>query len=191
MTGHVDPTAFVHRLALVEGSVVGARSKVWQFASVIRGAVIGADCNIASGACIDGSTIGDRTKIAHNLAMGPGFVVGNDCFIAPNVTFANDLWPRAHVSGFDIRAYQDRPAIIMDDGASIGANAVILPGVRIGAFAMVAAGSVVTRDVPAGHLWKGCGEISEIEGEDKKRRARHAGDMTDSRAFLAARGFTL
>lgn len=169
---------------------MGARTKIWQFASVIRGAVIGADCNIASGACIDGSTIGDRTKIAHNLAMGPGFLIGADCFIAPNVTFCNDAWPRAHTIGFDVRAYEGRPAVIMEDGATIGSNACILPGVRIGAGAMVAAGSVVTRDVLPGHLWRG-GEQDRIVGEEGKRRMRFGGDMTDSREFLAARGFTL
>jgi acetyltransferase-like isoleucine patch superfamily enzyme len=155
--------------------MVGARTSVWQFASVIRGAVIGADCNIASGACIDGSTVGDRTKIAHNLAMGPGFVIGNDCFIAPNCVLCNDAWPRAHTLGFDVKAYEGRPAIIMEDGSTIGAGAVVLPGVRIGAGAMVAAGSVVARDVPPLTLWKGVGEITDIEGEERKRRIRFAG----------------
>lgn len=169
----IHPSAFVHPLALVAGASVGARTRIWQFASVIRGARIGADCNIASGACIDGSVIGDRTKIAHNLACGPGFVIGSDCFIAPNVTLANDCWPRAHEVGFDVSKYEGRPAIIMHDGASIGSNCVILPGVIIGAGAMVAAGSVVTRDVLPGHLWKN-GEQERIFGEETRRRMRFA-----------------
>lgn len=171
----IDPTAFVHPLALVAGASVGARTRIWQFASVIRGARIGEDCNIASGACVDGSVIGDRTKIGHNLAMGPGFVVGADCFIGPNVTFCNDSWPRAHMVGFDPARYEGRPAIIVEDGATIGSNAVILPGVVIGAGAMVAAGSVVTRDVAPEHLWKH-GEQERIHGEDVKRRMRFAGE---------------
>jgi len=170
----IDPTAFVHPMALCEESEVGARTRIWQFASVIRGAVIGADCNIASGACIDGSRVGDRTKIAHNLAMGPGFVIGADCFIGPNVTFCNDAWPRAHMAGFDVDAYTDSPAVIMEDWATVGSNAVILPGVVIGHGAMVAAGSVVTRNVPPCHLWKGWGEISDIEGEETRARMRFA-----------------
>ena len=165
----------IHPNAFVDDTVtIGEGTNVWQFASVIRGAKIGKNCNIASGACIDGSEIGDGTKIAHNLAMGPGFKVGKNCFIAPNVTFCNDAWPRAHMSGFDIKAYHDRPAVIVADGATIGANAVILPGVYIGENAMVAAGSVVTRDVPAETLWKGWGDMAEIINEDKKRRIRHA-----------------
>jgi UDP-2-acetamido-3-amino-2,3-dideoxy-glucuronate N-acetyltransferase len=170
----VSPLAFVHPLAFVEGVSVGARTRIWQFASVIRGAVIGEDVNIASGACIDGSSIGDRTKIGHNLAMGPGFVVGADCFIGPNVTFCNDKWPRAHMNGFDPARYECRPAIIVEDGASIGSNAVILPGIRIGTGAMIAAGSVVTRDVPPLHLWRRDGEACAIQSEDKISRMRFA-----------------
>ena len=169
----VHPAAFVHPLALVEGASVGARTRIWQFASVIRGARIGEDCNIASGACIDGSVVGDRTKIGHNLAAGPGFVIGSEVFIGPNCTLCNDAWPRAHMVAFDPARYQGRPAIIIEDGASIGSNAVILPGIRIGAGAMIAAGSVVTRDVAPGHLWKH-GEQERILNEDKVPRMRFA-----------------
>ena len=165
----------IHPLALVsDDSTVGPGTSVWQFASVIRGARIGARCNIASGACIDGSVIGDDTKIGHNLAMGPGFVVGRNCFIGPNVTFCNDAWPRAHTAGFDVRRYEGRPAIIMADGASIGAGAVILPGVHIGGGAMVAAGATVTRNVPANCLWRRDGEIQEIGEHDRITRIRFA-----------------
>jgi acetyltransferase-like isoleucine patch superfamily enzyme len=183
----------IHPQACVDDTVtIGEGTCIWQFATVIRGAKIGKNCNIASGACVDGSEIGDGTKIAHNLAMGPGFKVGKNCFIAPNVTFCNDAWPRAHMAGFDIKAYEGRPAIIMADGASIGANAVILPGVHIGEGAMIAAGSVVTRDVPAGMLWLGTGELQRIASEDRKKRIRHASEPAEtSRAFMAANGFVL
>lgn len=151
----IDPTAHIHRLALVEDATVGARSRVWQFASVIRGAVVGEDCNIASGACIDGSQIGDRCIIGHNLAMGPGFRLFDDVFVGPNVTFCNDAWPRAIKGDFDASRFNPVTfAIIVESRASIGANSVILPGVRIGFGAMIAAGSVVTKDVPARALWK-------------------------------------
>lgn len=193
MTGQVDPTAFIHRLALVEGSTVGARTRIWQFASVIRGAVIGADCNIASGACIDGSEIGDGCIIAHNLAMGPGFRLGREVFVGPNVTFCNDLWPRAAKGGFDVTRYQGSDmAVIVADGASIGAGAVILPGVHIGAGAMVGANAVVTANVPDGHVWTGNGQIRPIRDEHLKERIRFArSGLEDSRDFLAARGFRL
>lgn len=151
----IDPNAQIHPLAHVEGASVGPRTRVWQFASVIRGAKVGKDCNIASGACIDGSTIGDRCIVGHNLAMGPGFLIGDDVFIGPNVTFCNDAWPRTDKAGFDAAALMDpyRWAVIVEAGASIGANSVVLPGVRVGARAMIAAGSVVTRNVEADTLW--------------------------------------
>lgn len=182
----IHPKAEVH-----DDCTIGENTNIWQFASVIRGARIGKNCNIASGACVDGSEIGDGTKIGHNLAMGPGFKVGKDCFIAPNVTFCNDAWPRAHESGFDVRKYAGRPAVIVEDKASIGANAVILNGVHIGEGAMIAAGSVVTRDVPAWTLWKGWGEeLTEITDEDRKVRMRFAETPFDqSRHFLAEHGF--
>lgn len=168
----IDSTAYIHPLALVEGASVGPRTRVWQFSSVIRGARIGADCNIASGCCIDGSEIGDGCVIAHNLAMGPGFRLGSRVFIGPQVTFCNDAWPRATKDGFDAALFDGtRHAVIVEDGASIGANAVILPGVRIGAGAMVAAGSVVRRDVPAGHLWR---EDGLIRPQGDRQRMRFA-----------------
>ncbi|RIJ15959.1 N-acetyltransferase [Henriciella mobilis] len=174
----IHPDAFIHPMALVEGATVGARTRIWQFASVIRGAVIGADCSIASGACIDGSTVGDETVIAHNLAAGPGFQIGSRVFIGPNCTLCNDGWPRAGKTGFNVSAYKDRPAIIIEPDASIGANSVILPGVRIGVGAMIGAGSVVSKDVPACHVWMKHGEMRPITMEDEisrqNRRVRFA-----------------
>lgn len=167
----IDPTARIHRLALVEGSRVGARSRVWQFASVIRGAVVGDDCNIASGACLDGSQIGDRCILGHNIAMGPGFRVFDDVFIGPNVTLCNDAWPRAEKGDFDAGRFNPVTfAIIIESAASIGANSVILPGVRIGHGAMIAAGSVVTKDVAPGWLWVGRQPVEKIARERTRMR---------------------
>lgn len=170
----LDPDYFVHPKAEVHDDCsIGAGTKVWQFASVIRGARIGENCSIASGSCIDGSIIGDRTVIAHNLAMGPGFKVGNDCFIGPNVTFCNDAFPRAHKEGFDADAYSDgRFAVIMKDGASVGAGAVILPGVVIGERAMIAANAIVSRDVPPDTLWLGQGVLRPVLGVERVRYAK-------------------
>ena len=172
----IHETAYIDPLAKTDDTVaIGEGSKVWQFASIIRGAKLGKFCNVASGACLDGSSAGDYTKIGHNLAAGPGFQIGNHVFIAPNVTLCNDAWPRAHVKGFDPSAYKDKPAIIIADHATVGSNAVILPGVHIGEGAMIAAGSVVTRNVPAWTLWKGWGEeLMEIDNEDRKKRIRFA-----------------
>lgn len=173
----IDPAAFVHPQACVDGSVtIGPRSRVWQFASVIRGAKIGADVNIASGACVDGSEIGDGSIICHNLAMGPGFRVGRNCFIGPNVTFCNDAFPRAAKGGFKPELFDGRRfAVILEDGASIGANAVILPGVVVGQRAMVAAGAVVSRSVPPYSLLTRSGDIRTLAPGERMRFAEARG----------------
>jgi UDP-2-acetamido-3-amino-2,3-dideoxy-glucuronate N-acetyltransferase len=98
--------------------------------------------------------------------MGPGFVIGDDVFIGPNVTLCNDAWPRASKIGYDVESLATRPAVVVHNGASIGANAVILAGVTIGANAMIAAGSVVHADVPAGMLWINGGyRMQSYDGE--------------------------
>jgi acetyltransferase-like isoleucine patch superfamily enzyme len=168
----ISSSAFVHPKAEVSPDCeIGAGTRVWQFASVIRGARIGEGCNIASGACIDGSRIGNRCVIGHNLAMGPGFLIGDDVFIGPNVTFCNDAWPRARKDGFDASKFDGafHWAVIVERGASIGAGSVILPGVRIGRGAMIAANSTVTRDVEPHTIWIGDGETREIVAEPGRR----------------------
>lgn len=146
-------TVQIHPLAHVENATLGARTKVWQFASVVRGAVLGEDCNVAHGAMIDGSKLGDRCVVGPNAAMGPGFLIGDDVFIGPGVVICNDRWPRTHKVGFDITPFLDgHYTVVIGNGASIGANAVILGGVVIGAGAMIAAGTVVRQDVPANML---------------------------------------
>lgn len=176
----------IHPKAHVEGATIGARTKVWQFASVIRGAVVGADCVVASGACIDGSRVGDRCIIGHNVAMGPGFWVGDDVFIGPNVTLCNDAWPRTHKQGFDPAAFDDgRYCIVIENGASICAGAVIMPGVRIGEGAMVGAGQVCGRDVPAHHMMINQ-QVCVPIGTQEKVRMRFAGEFVRPPIFGAA-----
>lgn len=147
----------IHELAHVDSSVkIGEGTVIRQFASVTGGTVLGRDCSVAPGCMLHGPVFGDRCRLAGGVMMGPGFRIGDGVFIGPNVTFCNDAWPRTHKQGFDPRAFDGRRwAVIVEDGASIGANAVVLPGVRIGAGAMIAAGEVVTGDVPAGHLYRG------------------------------------
>lgn len=169
----IAATAFVHPQACVDATVeIGAGSRVWQFASVIRGARIGKGCNIANGACVDGSVIRDRCAIGHNLAMGPGFLIGSDCFIGPNVTFCNDAFPRTNKSGFEIARYQTQTefAVIMESGASVGAGAVIMPGVRIGFGAMIAANSTVSKNVPPMTLHTRDGELRPLRPHSARMR---------------------
>jgi UDP-2-acetamido-3-amino-2,3-dideoxy-glucuronate N-acetyltransferase len=173
----IHPAAFIHPKAHVEGATVGARTKVWQFASVIRGTVLGEDCNVASCATLDGPVFGDRCKISQGVAMGPGFLFGNDVFVGPNVTVCNDRWPRAHQDGFDFAALQRGEwAVTVGDNVTIGANAVVLPGVRIGASAVISAGAVVNRSVPNGCLFKRNGTIVPLGSHFNMKRMWRAGE---------------
>lgn len=174
----IHPTAFIHPLAHVSlggalGGSIGARTKVWQFSTVIRGTRLGEDCSVASNVTLDGPCIGDRCIVSPGVDIGPGFQVGNDVFLGPNVVLCNDAWPRTHKEGWDYVALRNGTAVavIVEDGASIGANAVVMPGVRIGCRAMIAAGAVVTRDVPPETVYMRDGRVEPI-GLYKQTRMR-------------------
>lgn len=172
------PGAFVHRKAHVQDAALGEGCMIWQFASVTRGAVLGRDCSVAPGAMLDGCRFGDRCRIGPSVSMGPGFVVGDDVFIGPSVTFCNDAWPSADKDGFDAEALRSGEfvTIRVGDRAIIGANAVILPGVTIGDDAVVAAGTVVDRDVPAGFVFRRDGKEFVAPPKGNRRRMRRAKD---------------
>ena len=133
-----------HPQSIVETSQIGEGTRVWAFAHVLPGAVIGKDCNICDHVFIENAvTVGDRVTIKSGVQLWDGVHLEDDVFIGPNVTFTNDPFPRSkqHPGAY--------PETWVRRGASIGANATILPGVTIGAGAMVGAGSVVTRSVPS------------------------------------------
>lgn len=160
----------IHACAHAPGADIGEGTNVWQYASVIRGAKIGRNCNIGSCAIIDGAQIGDRCSIGHGVSLNPGIRLGNDVFVGPNVTFCNDFWPSTSKVGFDLDMFTQGGMVttIVEDGASIGAGAVILPGTRIGAGALVAAGACVDREVLEDHLFRRDGR--QVPIEDKKPR---------------------
>jgi UDP-2-acetamido-3-amino-2,3-dideoxy-glucuronate N-acetyltransferase len=149
---------FIHPLADVHTTDIGENTRIWQFVVVLRGARIGESANICSHCFIEGDVrVGDRVTIKSGVQLWNGLEIGNDVFIGPNATFTNDLLPRSGNREFQLLRTR------IEDGASIGAGAVILPGLRIGRGSMVAAGAVVTKDVPDGALVKGnpavlCGE---------------------------------
>lgn len=138
-----DQAVFIHRLADVQSPVIGDGTRVWQFVVVLPGAKIGRDCNICSHVLIENDVVlGDRVTVKSGVQLWDGLVIEDDVFIGPNVTFSNDKYPRS-------KMYPESFArTVVRRGASIGAGAVILPGVEIGTGAMVGAGSVVTRSVP-------------------------------------------
>lgn len=158
------------------GCTIGARTRVWQFASVVRRAGIGEDCSIAAGAVVDGSVIGHRCTISHGVLIPPGMVIGNDVFIGPMAVMCNDVWPRAHKDGFDMESLISGKLVTtrIEDGASIGAGAIIMPGVVIGREAMVAAGAVVSCNVPDGHIYHRDGKIVPIDPKRPPHRMREA-----------------
>ena len=138
MTGY-----FVHAQGICESTKVGEGTRIWAFAHVLPGARIGRDCNICDSAFIENDvSVGDRVTVKCGVQLWDGLLVEDDVFIGPNATFTNDRFPRS-------KAYPDRFATtVLRRGSSIGANATILPGLEIGAGAMVGAGAVVTRSVP-------------------------------------------
>jgi UDP-2-acetamido-3-amino-2,3-dideoxy-glucuronate N-acetyltransferase len=136
---------FIHPLADVQSRDIGPRSRIWQFVVVCSGARIGADANICAHCFIEGDVvIGDRVTVKSDVQLWDGVRLEDDVFIGPNVTFTNDRHPRS-------RQYPERIEItVIERGASVGGGAVLLPGITVGAGAMVGAGSVVTRPVPPG-----------------------------------------
>lgn len=133
---------FIHELAHVQSKVIGPGTRVWQYAIVLPGATIGADCNICAHTFIENAvTIGDRVNVKNGVQLWDGLTVGNDVFIGPNATFTNDKYPKTRNKEF-VALHTT-----IEDGAVIGGGAVILPGIRIGKGATVGAGAVVTKDV--------------------------------------------
>lgn len=135
---------------------IGAGTRVWQFASVVRGAVVGSNCSIADSVTLDGAVIGDGVRIQKGAFVPAGVTIGNCVFIGMHAAFCNDAWPRVHRVGYHPELFDaGHRCVVVEDGASIGAHVTVLPGVRIGSNAMIAAGEVVTGDVPPGHIYRG------------------------------------
>lgn len=168
----------IHPKAHVDPDVIlGEGTKIWQFASVTRGTVMGKNCTVSPHAMLDGSWYGDSVVVSGGVMAGAGFKVGSNVFLGPNVTLANDVWPFATKDGYrdDLLRDGEHFAVIIGDGAAIGANAVILPGVKIGAGAVVAAGAVVPHDVPDGMVFNANGYIRDkINPDWRKYRMRFA-----------------
>lgn len=134
---------YIHPAALCETDTIGEGTRIWAFAHLLPGSRVGRNCNICDGVFIEGGVvIGDRVTVKCGVQLWDGVTLGDDVFVGPNATFTNDLFPRS----------RQHPAeyvkTVVENGASIGANATILAGVRIGRGAMIGAGAVVTRSVP-------------------------------------------
>lgn len=135
--------SFIHPLADVSACEIGDGTRVWQFVVILTNAKIGKNCNICAHTLVESDVvIGDNVTVKSGVYIWDGTRVEDDVFIGPNATLTNDFMPRS-------KQYPDRfSGITLKKGASIGANATILPGVTVGESAMVGAGAVVTKDVP-------------------------------------------
>ena len=138
-----DKGYFLHELGCCETERVGTGTRIWAFSHVLPGARIGESCNICDHVFIENDVVvGDRVTVKSGVQLWDGTTLEDDVFIGPNATFTNDQFPRS-------QQYLDKyPRTVVCHGASVGANATILPGLTIGRHAMVGAGAVVTRSIP-------------------------------------------
>lgn len=179
---------FIHPLADVQAKHIGDNSRIWQFVIVLPEARIGADANICSHCLVENDVVvGDRVTVKSGVQLWDGLRIGNDVFIGPNVSFTNDRFPRS----------RQQPGKFLEtriqDGASIGAGAVILPGITIGTKAMVAAGAVVTRSVPANSIVVGnpARIIGYVDAGQKVPTTATTGELEVGAAETKVRGVTV
>lgn len=168
---------FVHPFAVVDDDcIIGAGTRIRQFASITRGTIMGKNCSVSPFAMLDGSVYGDNVIVSAHVAAGAGFSVGSNVFLGPGVLLVNDMFPAASKAGYDdatLRGNQ-KFAVIIEDGVMIGGHAVIMAGVRVGKGALIASGSIVDRDVPEGTIWQPNGYIRFVPPDWENRRMRWA-----------------
>ena len=140
-----------NKLSDIQTKKIGEGTRIWQFCVILPGAEIGDNCNICSHIFIENDvTIGDNVTIKSGVQLWDGITIEDDVFLGPNVTFTNDLVPRSRV--IDKSNFKKT---IVKKGASIGANTTVLPGVKIGKYALIGAGSLINKNVPNNTLWYG------------------------------------
>src|SRR6516162_2915954 len=160
-----------HPTALVASTQIGDGTRIWAFVNILAGARIGRDCNVCDRCFIENDVVlGDRVTVKCGVSLYDGLVLEDDVFVGPDVAFSNDLRPRS-------RRPVTHPRTLVRTGASLGAGAILLPGVTVGQWAMVGAGALVTRDVPDfaliygsparvhGHVCR-CGSTLRFEGNE-------------------------
>ena len=134
---------FIHPNSDVQSKQIGEGTRVWQYVVILPGAIIGRDGNICAHCFIENKVVvGDRVTVKCGVQLWDGITLEDDVFVGPNATFTNDREPRSRTAPATLLS------TLVKKGASIGANATILPGLTIGEGAMVGAGAVVTKDVP-------------------------------------------
>jgi UDP-2-acetamido-3-amino-2,3-dideoxy-glucuronate N-acetyltransferase len=140
----------IHSLSDVKSEHIGKGTKVWQYAVILDGAVIGENCNINCHTFIENDVVvGDNVTIKSGVFIWDGIVIEDNVFIGPNVTFTNDKYPKSKIYPAKFQKTK------IKNGASIGANATILGGIEIGENSLIGAGSVVTKSIPSNEIWAG------------------------------------
>ena len=143
--------------SIIHSEKIGKGTRIWSFVKILKGAIIGEDCNICDHTFIENDVIiGDRVTIKCGVFLWDGIKIEDDVFIGPNATFTNDKYPRSK------KYLAEYPITLLRKGCSVGANATILPGITIGVNAMIAAGAIVTKDVPENTLVKGTDKHSPL-----------------------------
>lgn len=182
------------RAVVEDGANLGAGTSVWHFSHVRAGSTIGKNCILGRGVYIDiGVKIGDDCKLQNGAMVYHGVNIGDGVFVGPHVVFTNDMRPRAHLWSDD-----RLESTFVKDGVSIGANATIRCGITLGEWCMIAAGSVVTRDVPPHALMVGSparirgwvtksGERLKIDVETGLKGGAFTCEFTDEIVELEAR----
>lgn len=181
----------IHPSSEVATKHVGSGTRIWQNVVVLEGARIGCNCNLCANTFVENDVVvGDNVTLKCGVFLWDGVRVGNDVFIGPNAVFCNDKYPRSGVH--DERRHLSKT--IIGEGASIGAGSVILPGVKIGAYAMVGAGAVVAKDVPSYAIV--VGNPARINGyvnakKVQERELVNSRDVTESDRFSSQTGARL
>lgn len=140
----------IHPTSDVQAASIGENTMIWQFCVILKGARIGKNCNINCQVYIENDVlIGNNVTIKPGVQLWDGIVIENDVFVGPNVTFTNDKYPKSRNKNFELKR------TLIKRGAAIGANATLLCGITVGENALIGAGAVVTKDVPANEVWVG------------------------------------
>ena len=179
---------FKHPQAIVESERIGKGTRIWAFAHVLPGAVIGEDCNVCDHTFVENDVVvGDRVTLKCGVQLWDGLRLEDDVFVGPNATFTNDPFPRSR------QHLASHPRTVIRAGASIGANATILCGLTVGRRAMVGAGAVVTRSVPPYAVVVGnpARIVRYVQAVDASRAAAPATAPATGEVPLGVRGVTL
>ncbi len=145
--------SYFHPAALVESDAVGTGTRVWAYAHVMRGARVGSNCNVGDHAFVEsGAIVGNNVTLKNNVCVWAGITLEDDVFVGPNATFTNDRYPRSprmrEAAGRYATTDSWLALTVVERGVSIGANVTVVPGLRLGRYSMIAAGAIITADVP-------------------------------------------